>query len=134
MKQNFQKIKYLLCKNPFFVIGPFALPIPIVLALGSDGAVFYQNMFSILALLTEKHYSSFLKLIFNFSKIWFKVEVLEMFKIFCDCHIKTCQFLKRIVILKIIPSTVFRRPYAFSVDLKKKRFPVLRPKPTQILP
>ena len=55
-----------------------------------------------------------------------------MFKILTDCHTKTCQsgelFWKS-----------FGRTYALSVGLKietskKKRFPVLRQKLTQILP
>ena len=36
-----------------------------------------------------------------FKKICFKVKVLETFKIFADCHIKTCRSLKLRTILKI---------------------------------
>ena len=46
----------------------------------------------------------FLKKIFVFHKIC--IQVLKTFKIFSDCHIKTCRSLKRRGILKI-PSTVF---------------------------
>ena len=68
--------------------------------------VLYGNdAFSILMLSTEKQYSSFLKKVFVFQKIYFKVKVLKTFKISTDCHIKTCQFLERRAILKI-PSTV----------------------------
>ena len=41
---------------------------------------------------------------FQFSKISFKVKVLEMFKIFFDYHIKACPSLKQIAILKITPT------------------------------
>ena len=46
-------------------------------------AVFYENdAFSILVLSTKKGYSSFLKKVFIFQKICFKVKVLKRFKIF----------------------------------------------------
>ena len=81
----------LLGKTPFFVIGHFALPIPFVLTLASDRAVLYESiMFSMLALLTKKHYSSFFTIIFKFQKTYFKFEVLETFNILGDCCIKTC--------------------------------------------
>ena len=64
--------------------------------------VLYANdVFSILVLSTEKQYSSFLKKVFVFQKIYFKVKVLKTFKISTDSHIKTCRFLERRAILKI---------------------------------
>ena len=42
---------------------------------------------------TKKRYSSFLKKVFFFQKICFKV--LKQFKISSDCHIKTCRSFKR---------------------------------------
>ena len=62
-----------------------------VLTLASDVVVLYENDgFSILVLSTQKPYSSFLKKVFVFHKIRFKVKVLKTFKIFNDCHIKAC--------------------------------------------
>ena len=50
-------------------------------------AVLYGNdAFTILVLSTKKRYSSFLKKVFVFQKIYFKVKVLKTFKIFTDCH------------------------------------------------
>ena len=46
MKQKFQKIRSLLAKNPFFVIGSFCTPRSIflcVLTLAFDRAVLYGN-------------------------------------------------------------------------------------------
>ena len=78
-----------------------------LLTLASDTAVLYGNdAFSILVRSTKKQCSSFLKKVFVFKKICFKVKVLKMFKIFTDRHIKTCRSLKRRAILKI-PSTIF---------------------------
>ena len=48
----------------------------------------------------------FLKKVFVFREICFKVVFLKTFKISSDFHIKTCQSLKRRAILKI-PRTVF---------------------------
>ena len=48
-------------------------------------------MLSILVLSTKKRYSSFLKRVCVFQKIYFKVKVLKSFKISNDCHIKTCR-------------------------------------------
>ena len=74
-------------------------------------AVLYGNdTFLILGLSTKKQYSSFLKKVFVFQKIYFKVKVLKTFETFTDCHIpisnKTCQSLKRRAIFKN-PSTDF---------------------------
>ena len=88
--------------------------------------------FSILVYSAKKQYCSFLKNIFIFQKICFKVKVLETFKISSDCHIKTSRSLKRKVTLKIL-STVFQknlRPLCWlsKETSKKKRFPMLRQK------
>ena len=82
-------------------------------------AVLYGNdAFSILVLSTKKRYSSFLKKVFVFQKICFKVKVLKTFETFTDCYIKTCRSLKRRAILKI-PSTVFlEEPMLFLLVLK----------------
>ena len=75
--------------------------------MASDMVVLYGNdAFSLLVLSTKKRYSSFLKKVFVFQKICFKVKVLKTFETFTDCHIKTCRSLKRRAILKI-SSTVF---------------------------
>ena len=74
--------------------------------MASDRAVLKENgVFSILVVSTKKRYSSFLKKIFLFQKICFKVKVLKTFESITDCHIKTCRSLKRRAVLKI-PSTV----------------------------
>ena len=73
----------------------------------TDKAVLNRNdAFSILVVSTKKRYSSFLRKVFIFQKIWIKVNVLKTFKTLTDCHIKTCRSLKRSAILKI-SSTVF---------------------------
>ena len=96
----------------------FVVAILFVLTLTSDRAVLNgSDVFSILVVSTKKRYSSFLKKVFVFQKICFKVKVLKTFETLTDCHIKTCRFLKRRAILKI-PSAVFRRTYALSVGFK----------------
>ena len=115
-----KKMKQLLAKLRSLWYVHFVITILFVLTLASDMAALYGNdAFSILVLPTKKRYSSFLKKVFVFQKICFKVKVLKTFKIFSDCHIKTCRSLKRRAILKI-PSTVFRRTYALSVGMKMK--------------
>ena len=88
--------------------------------MSSERAVLNENdVFSILVVWTKKWYSSFLKKLFVFQKIWIKVNVLKTFKSFTDCHIKTCRSFKRRAVLNI-PSTLFRRIYALSVGFKIK--------------
>ena len=83
-------------------------------------AVLYGNgAFSILMLSTKNQNSSFLKKFFVFQKICFKVKVLKAFKIFSDCHIKTCRSLQRRAFWKS-PVTLFRRTYILSVGFKIK--------------
>ena len=85
------------------------LSILFALTLACEGAVLHRNIaLSILVLSTKKLYSSFLKKVFLFQKICFKVKVLKSFKISSGCHIKTCRSLKRRAILKI-SITVFKK-------------------------
>ena len=78
-----------------------------ILTLASDRAIFNGNdVFSILVLSTKNRYSSFLKKVFVFQKICYKVKVLKTFKISTDCHVKTCRSLKWRAVLKIL-SNVF---------------------------
>ena len=96
--------------------------------------LYEKDAFLILVLSARKRYSSFLKQVFVFEKICFKVKVLKTFRIFTDSQIKTCRSLKRRAILKI-PSTVFEKNLYSSCWLcnetsKKKRLPVLRQKHT----
>ena len=73
----------------FFVIDEFCTHRSI-LTLAFDMAVLYGNdSVSILVLSNKKRHSSYLKKIFTFQKICFKV--LKLFKISTDCHMKTCQ-------------------------------------------
>ena len=72
-KQNFQKSKVVTGKTPFFVIFPFCAQHFICLNIGLT--VLYGNhAFSILVLLTKKWYFSFLKKVFFFQKICFRVK------------------------------------------------------------
>ena len=106
------------------MICPFCSPHSICLNIGfwqSSFAVLYGNvMLSILVLSTKKQYSSFLKRVCVFQKMYFKVKVLKSFNIFSDCHvIKACWSLKWRVILKSLVSFC-RRTYALSVGFKMK--------------
>ena len=108
-------------KTPFFLIGPFCSHhfICLNMALASDMAVLNENhAFSILVLSTRKQYSSFLKKVFVFQKICFKVKVLKTLKIFSDCHIKTCRSLERRAILKIPCTVDLEEPMHFLLALK----------------
>ena len=97
----FKKIKQLLAKIRFLRQVHFVVTILFVLTFASDMTIFYGNdAFSILVLSTKKLYSSFLKKVFVFHKIFFKVKLSKMFKVFSDSHIKTCRSLKQRAILK----------------------------------
>ena len=72
-------------------------------------------MLSILVLSTKKQYSSFLKSVCVFQKIYFKVKVLKLFKISSNCHIKSCQSLKWRSILKI---PILKETILFLLALK----------------
>ena len=94
---KFPKNKVVTGKTTFFVIGPFCTHYSICLfLLAFYMAVLYGNSaLSRLLLSTKKRYSSFLKKLFVFQKICFKVKVLKTLKISTDCHIKRCRSLKR---------------------------------------
>ena len=72
------------------MIGPFVVAILFVLTLASDRVLNGNDVFSILVVSTKTRYSNFLKKLFVFQKICFKVKVLKTFETFTDCHIKTC--------------------------------------------
>ena len=75
--------------------------------LASDRSDLYRNFaLTIVVLSTKKLYPSFLKTVYVFQNICFKVKVLKMFKITSDWHIKTCRPLKWRANLKI-PSIIF---------------------------
>ena len=102
------------------MVGLFYTHQSVALTLASDMEILYRNSaFSILVFSTKKRSFSFLKKVFVFQKICFKVKVLTLFRISTDCHIKTWRSYKRRAILKI-PSTVFRRIYVLSVGFKIK--------------
>ena len=102
LKQSFRKNKVVTGKTSFFEMVHFVLTSLFVLTLAFDVVVLYGNdTFSVLLPSTKKHYPSFLKKIFVFQKVCFKVKVLKTFKISTDCHRKTCWSLKRRAILKI---------------------------------
>ena len=64
------------------------LTILFVFTLASDMAVLYENdAFSILVLPIKKRYSSFLKNVFVFQKICFKVNVLKALKTSNQCYV-----------------------------------------------
>ena len=72
-------------------------------------------MLSILVLSTKKQYSSFLKCVSVFQKIYVKVKVLKLLKISSNCHIKVCQSLKWRVVSKIL---ILKEPMLFLLALK----------------
>ena len=129
-KQNFQKMKQLLAKTPFFVIDPFCTPFcthSTSLNIGFWVDLFGNETLSIWSFSTKKWYSSFLKKVFVSQKICFKVKVLKMFEISSGCHIKTeCLSLKTETILKIhskiflVESLLF--PFALNWNLSEKAF------------
>ena len=84
------------------MIGPSCTAILFVLTLFFDRAALYgRNEFSILALSTKIRYPSYLKKVFIFKKVCFKVTISKRFKISSDCCIKKlCRSLKRRAILK----------------------------------
>ena len=123
--------------KPFYVIGPFCTQHSICLNILIWQFLYGNDAFSVLVLSTKKQYSRLLKKFFVFRKISFEVKVLKTFKISTDCQIKTCRSLKLRAILKIT-SIVFEKNlcsfcWLYNETSKKKRFPVLRQKPTKIL-
>ena len=107
LKQNFRKNKVVTGKHSVLCLGLFYRHHSICLNIGFwYGSFVWQWCVLNLVLSTKNWCSSFLKKVFVFQKICFKAKVLKTFKIFTDCHIKTCLSVKRRTILKI-PSTVF---------------------------
>ena len=107
------------------------LPFLFVLALGSDGAVFFENVaFSILVLSTKNGTPVFLKKVLVFQKTCFRIKVLKTSKISSVSHRKTYRSIKRKAILKI-PSTAFYKKlcsfcWLLNETSKAYCFPVLR--------
>ena len=99
---KFSKNKVVAGKTPFFVRGPFYTSHSICLNIGFWYGSFASKYF---ALSLKNDIPIFWKKVFVFQKICWKVQVLKAFKLFSNCHIKTCQSLKRRAILKI-PDTV----------------------------
>ena len=96
--------------------------IPFVLTLASDRAVLNENdVLSIFVASTKKRYSSFLKKVFIFQKICFKVKVLKAFETFSDYYLKACRSLKWRAILKI-PNAVLEESMLFLLALKPSVF------------
>ena len=78
-----------------------------------------NNLLFILVISPKRRYSSFLKMVFVFQKISFKVKVLRMFKMFIYCHITTCRSLNGGVFRTfLVPFS--RWAYAFSINFKLK--------------
>ena len=120
-KQNFRKNKVVTGKTSFFEVH-FVLTILFVLKLALDVVVLYGNVVFSILVPSTKRYSNFLKKIFVFQKICFKVKVIKTFKISTDYHWKTCRSLKRKAITVFWTSLVpfFRRTYGLSLGFKMK--------------
>ena len=120
MTQNFQKYKEVTGKTPFFAIGPFCRHHFICPNIGfCYGSFVWKWCVFNLSAFTLKTVLQFLKKVFIFKKIYFKVKVLKAFKISTDCHIKTCRSLNKGLYWKsLVP--FFRRTYALSVGFKMK--------------
>ena len=90
------------------------------LTLASGNTVLQEkDAFLILVLPTKNGYPSFLKKVFVFQKICFKVEVMKTFKFSTDCHIKHADLPNGGLFLKSL-ALFFRRIYALSVSFKMK--------------
>ena len=102
LKQDFQKNEAIPGKAPFFVIDPFCTQHSICLNIGFSYGIFTWNVciFNLSVSMT-KRYSSFSEKLFLFQKTCFRLEVLKMFKMSTDCHIKICGALEWRTILKI---------------------------------
>ena len=138
LKQDSKKDKVVTGKTPFFVIGPFCGHHCICLNIGCRYGSFVRKwcVFDLVPQ-TKKQYCSFLKKVIVFWKICFKFEILKMFNVFTDRHIKTCWSLKRTAILKIHSAALWKNLCSFSWSetstSNKNHSPLLRPKLTQIL-
>ena len=83
------------------LVGSFCTTHSICLNIGFRRAALYRNVaFSNLVPSTKKKDSRFLKQVFVFKQICFKVKVLKTFKISSGCSIKTSKSLKRRAVLK----------------------------------
>ena len=118
------------------MIGPFCTHRFICLNMGFWYGSFVWKwwVFSILVLSTKKLYSKFLKNVFVSRKFVLKLKYWKRSK----CPLRTCRSLKRSAILKI-PSIVFQKNlcslcWLYNETFDRKRFPMLRQKPTQISP
>ena len=135
MKQYIQKKNVVNSKTPFFAKVHFVHPITFILTLASDKAVWYRNLaFLISVLTTKRSYSSLLKKVVVFQKFVSKLWNRSEFPVLSH---KTMRVYQTQGYFKSSCYT-FRRTYALSFDfkknsLRKKRFPVIRQKPTQIL-
>ena len=120
MKWNFLKNEVVTGKTPFFVIGPLSAHHSICLNIGFCYDSFVQKWCVSNVLSTKIRPSSFLKKVFVFQKISFKVKLLKTFKFSTDCHIKTCRSLisnGRLLWKSLVP--LFKRTCALSVGFKK---------------
>ena len=127
--QIFKKMKQLVAKRQFFVMGPFHAPHSICLNIG-----FCLNvLFWFIVLWTKNRSSSFFKKDLVFQKTFFEVNILKTFKILCDCHIKPFLSFKRRAFLKIPRIDFYRSTRSFywlqNKTSAKKCFSVLRRKP-----
>ena len=77
-----------------------------------------KMMFSILVVSTKTRHSSFLKEVFVFQKVCFKV--LKTFETFTDCYEKTCRSLKQRAIFKNPWYRFLEEPVLSLLDLKRK--------------
>ena len=119
-----KKVKWLLTK--LLVIVLFGTPHSVCLNINFwYGSFVWNDAFPILVLSDKKWYSIFLKKSFAFKKICCKVKVLKTFEISTDRHIKK-------VPISQTESYFENSQYCFLEE--PKCFPVLRQKPTQILP
>ena len=93
MQQRYEKTM----KKKFFAVSR----VRFFFGTRSEGNKQFFFLGAILIFSTKKRYSSFLKNVFVFQKMFFKVKVLKTFKSSSDCHIKICRSVKRRAILKI---------------------------------
>ena len=112
----------------FFVIGPFCTHSDMTVLYGSDA-------FSILVLSTKRPYSSFLKEIFIFQKIYFKIKVLKLFKHSTGGFAKACRrlFWTSLVQFFLEESMLFllALTWTFFVLTLEKAFSIVKTKTDQ---
>ena len=109
LKEYFQENKVVTDQTCCFSMSIVYFPFYLSYRLASGRAVLYGNIaISILALWTKKQLPGFLKKVFVFQKISFKVKVVKTFKISSGCHIKSYRSFKQRAISKI-RKTVFQK-------------------------